>query len=62
METCSSFNRVYWELLKVKNLTYTAFPELLGVDGRREVEAPRVVRHRVLPVHEALGRLPDPST
>lgn len=39
--------------------THAALPELLRVDGRREVQSPRVVGHRVLPVHEAFGRLPD---
>ena len=34
--------------------TYAAFPELLRVYGRREVESPGVVGHRVLPVDEAL--------
>ena len=42
--------------------SYTAFFELLGIDGRGEVEAPGVPRGRVLPVHEALARLPDPSS
>ena len=39
--------------------THAALSELLRVDGRREVQSPGVVRHGVLPVHEAFGRLPD---
>ena len=42
--------------------THAALSELLCVDGRGEVEAPRVVGRRVLPVDEALGRLPYPRT
>ena len=34
---------------------------MLGVDGRCKVEPPRVVGGRVLPVHEAFGRLADPG-
>ena len=41
-------------------LTYAALSELFGVDGRGEVESPRVVGRSVLPVDEALGRLPYP--
>ena len=37
--------------------TYAALSELFGVDGRGEVESPRVVGRRVLPVDEALRRL-----
>ena len=40
--------------------THATLSELLGVDGRGEVEAPRVVGRRVLPVHEALRRLSYP--
>lgn len=39
--------------------TYTTFSELLGVDGRREVQAPGVICHRIFPVDEALGCLAD---
>ena len=42
--------------------THAALSELLGVDGRGEVEAPRVVGRRVLPVDEALGRLTYPRS
>lgn len=39
--------------------TYATLPELLGVYGRRKVQTPRVVSHRVFPIHEALGSLSD---
>lgn len=41
--------------------TYAAFPKLFCIDGRSEVEAPGVVSHRILPVHEAFGGLTDTS-
>lgn len=39
--------------------TYAAFPELLGVNGRSEVETPCVVSHRILPVDETFRGLSD---
>ncbi len=42
-------------------MTHAAFPKLLGIDGRGEVESPRVVGGRVLPIDEALRSLADAS-
>ncbi len=42
--------------------THTALSELLGIDGRGEVETPGVAGGGVLPVHEALAGLAYPRS
>lgn len=37
--------------------THTTFPKLLSIDRRCKVQAPCVVRHRILPVDETFRRL-----
>lgn len=46
----------------VVKATYTAFSELFGINGRCEVQPPRVVGHGILPVHKAFRCLSDAST
>jgi hypothetical protein len=46
--------------LYVRFDTYTTFSELFCVDGRGEIQSPRVVGHGIFPVDEAFRRLPYP--